>query len=608
MYAVARQAKAIESKLQIARGEHDGSDVEEDVDEDAEDGGLGARWGAGKRAYYDADVVDMEGSDEEEALRDEEEEALRLQREAAAELRVTDFGDEEDDDDSDSGREEPTLGKIAVGGVEAVPRNFDALDDEARAAAVRQDALELNALVAELRSVLGEVRGRLGPLLHEVRSGEVATAEGVSYLEAKHTLLVHYAASIVFYLLLKAEGRPVKDHPVIARLVEIRAYLEKVRPVDKRLHYQIEKLLAAAQRAGVSDEFGDIAVDTVGAPGAAGDAAGHGPRPDALLVSDQRAVEGEGGAYRPPRINPISMDMEEDRARDAGKERRRAAATARRAARSSLVQELAAELTDAPEVQDTGAPLGMDTVIALRERQRLAARDEEEEDLMIRVPLSRDERKRLKAQKRAGLSGKALLDDFADEVTDLIGADGNDGIEPSFTRHRVNQKFGADLSEQAARHGSRSGDADLPFREPLNERRAKMDAVRARAAVSDDHPEEERIRVEDDFYREAKRNAAKKKEKRAEDHMHPELLPPSEDLTVGGARRINNAIEKNRGLTPHRRRDMKNPRKKHRVKYAEANVRRKGQVQEVRVGAAEAYGGESTGIKSKVSKSVRFSK
>ena len=27
----------------------------------------------------------------------------------------------------------------------------------------------------------------------------------------------------------KAEGRPVRDHPVISRLVELRSYLEKVR-------------------------------------------------------------------------------------------------------------------------------------------------------------------------------------------------------------------------------------------------------------------------------------------------------------------------------------------------------------------------------------------
>ena len=79
----------------------------------------------------------------------------------------------------------------------------------------------------------------------QVRKGELATAEGVSYLEAKYLLLLHYCMHLVFYILLKAEGRPVRDHPVIARLVEIRAFLEKARPIDKRLRYQMDKLLNA---------------------------------------------------------------------------------------------------------------------------------------------------------------------------------------------------------------------------------------------------------------------------------------------------------------------------------------------------------------------------
>eukprot|EP00955_Chlamydomonas_euryale_P055844 356232-Chlamydomonas_euryale.AAC.16 len=50
--------------------------------------------------------------------------------------------------------------------------------------------------------------------------------------------ILQYCTHIVFYILLKAEGRPVKDHPVITRLVELRAYMEKIRPIDKRLQYQ----------------------------------------------------------------------------------------------------------------------------------------------------------------------------------------------------------------------------------------------------------------------------------------------------------------------------------------------------------------------------------
>lgn len=235
---------------------------------------------------------------------------------------------------------------------------------------------------------------------------------------------------------------------------------------------------------------------------------------------------------------------------------------------------------------------------------------------MIRVPLSKEERKRLKAHRREGLSGKALLDDFADEVADIVGADGGAGIDAIFQRHKASQKFGADLAAQAmaaARKAPRSGDADLPTKEPLHERRAKYDSVRARqqmALEEDEGPEEfggkrRRGGEEDEFYQEAKAAAASKKQRRKEAYQRPEVLPPLEDPTTAGARGITRDIEKNRGLTPHRRKDLKNPRKKHRVKFAQATVRRKGQVQEVRQ-AGGSYGGEATGIKARVSKSVKL--
>jgi succinate dehydrogenase/fumarate reductase flavoprotein subunit len=69
--------------------------------------------------------------------------------------------------------------------------------------------------------------------------GDYATAEGISYLDAKHLLMLSYCINIVFYLLLKSEGKPVRDHPVVLRLVEIRTYLEKLRPIDRKLQYQV---------------------------------------------------------------------------------------------------------------------------------------------------------------------------------------------------------------------------------------------------------------------------------------------------------------------------------------------------------------------------------
>ena len=83
------------------------------------------------------------------------------------------------------------------------------------------------------------IEASVEPLVKAAKDGAFATEDGVSYLDTKYLLMLSYCSSIVFYLLLKAEGRSVKDHPVIERLVEIRLYLEKLRPIDKKLQYQV---------------------------------------------------------------------------------------------------------------------------------------------------------------------------------------------------------------------------------------------------------------------------------------------------------------------------------------------------------------------------------
>jgi hypothetical protein len=64
-------------------------------------------------------------------------------------------------------------------------------------------------------------------------------------------------------------------------------------------------------------------------------------------------------------------------------------------------------------------------------------------------------------------------------------------------------------------------------------------------------------------------------------------------------------MEKNRGLTPHRKKANKNPRKKYKLKHEKAVIRRKGQVRDIRQ-ATTNYGGEASGIRTNISRSVRF--
>lgn len=83
---------------------------------------------------------------------------------------------------------------------------------------------------------------------------------------------------------------------------------------------------------------------------------------------------------------------------------------------------------------------------------------------------------------------------------------------------------------------------------------------------------------------------------------HPPLPDPH---NPAAARGVTREIQKNRGLTPHKKKELRNPRKANRIKFAAAEKRRKGAVVAVRKPDGP-YGGEATGIKSKIVKSVKL--
>nr|CAD7262340.1 unnamed protein product [Timema shepardi] len=70
-------------------------------------------------------------------------------------------------------------------------------------------------------------------------------------------------------------------------------------------------------------------------------------------------------------------------------------------------------------------------------------------------------------------------------------------------------------------------------------------------------------------------------------------------------RAITYKMAKNRGLTPYRKKELRNPRVKHRIKYRKAKIRRKGQVREPRY-EIQRYGGEISGIKTSVTRSTKI--
>lgn len=79
------------------------------------------------------------------------------------------------------------------------------------------------------------------------------------------------------------------------------SFVQKIRPIDKKLQYQIDKLLAAAKEPAANGEA------TPGKAAASADELKYRPNPDALV--SKLDEEGADGLYRPPMMTPAGENI-----------------------------------------------------------------------------------------------------------------------------------------------------------------------------------------------------------------------------------------------------------------------------------------------------------
>lgn len=568
--------------------------VDDEVDEDAEEDEKKQKvWSRGKSAYYGSENKDFElQSSDEDTLAEEEEEVKRLQRERAEYLRAVDFGlqiDEQDDSD-----QEPTLEEMMVKGkpksksssdkeaeIEAVPiyeevkKDLSALSRDEQMDVVYSSAPELVGLLAELNDATKQLETYVNPLLSKVRKGENAKKEGLHYLEVKQLLLLSYCQAITFYLLLKSEGQPVRDHPVIARLVEIKSLLDKMEELDGHFPDGLEGLLVQT-----SDNA------SVQKPVAEGN----------VLSSDLVAKLNELNGSSTEKQKPSKL-------RES----------------AELVQMQSVEVNEKKQRinKRQAQPVSSESVKMLQYR---AALEEKLKQKAGSVAPKIDNSKNKKFKK---ITGKLeTTDDFDDDAMGLEG-----------TTHDIRRAstLSSKLSQIVPAKGNMlkgvSGDDDLPERDDLGERRWKHELrVLARAGIKskdyddaelENGPEslggdgadavesEKDDGSEDDFYNLIKQHGEAKLRMKAEKYSRNPQAQYEPEITADGKRHITTQMEKNRGLTRDRKKQIKNPRKKYKLKHQKATNRRKGQVREIRQPKL-SYDGEATGINPRISRSTRF--
>lgn len=411
------------------------------------------------------------------------------------------------------------------------------------------DAPEVFALVEEMEGKIREIQTSLQPTLQQVGAGgTLQTNKGISFLQVKLQLLLSYLTNITFLLMLRAEGRSIKDHPVVAQLAQLRAVMEKIKPVDKKLKYQVDKLLqlgtAPAGQAQEEDDQGDGEVNPLSFK----------PNPANLRAAE--APREEDGVYRISRVQAKAFDDSDKKTKAQRKEER----LKKKMAQSKLVKELRSEIyTDAPERVEV---FGDNRIKG--DAQDIEKR-EYEEDMFLRLMETKKERGQRKAKNKI-----TAFEDF-DDFGDLA------------------------MITEASKPA-------LPTKAELLAGKGK--AAKRPAYEMDDDDFMEGFEMYDDV----KKTAKAKKTKREEDHPKKESLLSEQDpneAEAGEPRAIGDQIMKNRGLTRYRPKDKKNPRVRYRQNYEKAMVTRRTQVKEYQ-GQVDNYGGEATGIKRNIVRSRKL--
>jgi hypothetical protein len=315
---------------------------------------------------------------------------------------------------------------------------------------------DLEGLLCSIREVEERLAEVQGSALRKVKAsvGEIGVAAGqsgddvVDYLECKQQILLAYCQNLVFYLMLKAQGRSVKEHPVMNQMLELRYVLEKMRPIDGKLHYQIDRLIKLSTLDEKEAELASLR-----------------PNPLALLAKDddddddndeEEEEEDDGNdddeedenededneddddrgkgkkvrrqdreeKYRAPRMAAVPFKESEN---EQQRREKRLLKARRRLKNSEILDALREEFSSAPEYSSSTGVSGMSG-----EAKRLAAEEQErrdyEEDRFVRMTMSRKDkhsikRRQAEAQRIDNMNEIGDFDDL-EELNKLVGREG----------------------------------------------------------------------------------------------------------------------------------------------------------------------------------------
>jgi len=279
-------------------------------------------------------------------------------------------------------------------------------------------ANQLDTLLQSIPETLEPIREKLKMLKHRHQEGQMQMNKGISLLDVKLHNMMTYISRLLLFVLAKIDG--VQATPALGdlsmpmdsidghfdatvnldQLIQSRIVLEKIRPLEAKLKYQMDKMM----RTTVVKHTTDMA-----------DPLSFRPNPANLDVVEEEedviTTQPESGVYRPPKIAPKFYS--EGKTHLTGHERKNIG-------KSRILADIREEITDAPMEESTSGIGYSSKDAALRGQKgrqsqidrELAEREAFEEDNFIRLTQGkRDRRLQRDAASSAGLLQR-MREDF----------------------------------------------------------------------------------------------------------------------------------------------------------------------------------------------------
>lgn len=283
---------------------------------------------------------------------------------------------------------------------------------------------QVRELLSTITSASKEATTSLNSVVKKLEQKELNVSNGISILDVKYQCKLMYLSNLAYLVMKRLHGKTINQDEAVERLVELRVVLEKIRPLEQKLKYQIDKYIKIATRGETDPNDPTSFKANPAMMNDASDNEDEETDKKKKKKKDKEDGEDKPGIYKPPRLSSVHYDGDETKSEKQARSLERAR---KRALSSNLMQELKEEYLDRPMEYSHSSSNTLKNVISAREQ----ARQDYEETYFTRLPL----------EKRAKKSQfhQMTLNSIGDQVTrfeDLSVLHGGD-YEPAKKRKKA---------------------------------------------------------------------------------------------------------------------------------------------------------------------------